>query len=243
VSREVCCKSCIWLPSVATLLMAFAPGAECLGQTAAPPSAVKEIQLSFKRDPRMVDPYRGIKPWVTGSNYNGATAQDTVEARAEGINAAGKRTKISAEWSASDPEMVTVSPAQGDDVNITVHRAGESKLRIVYQGLSKELVIRAKYVGKFMLFEIGPLAPATAHGSATTAIDPSLKTEKEQVSYAAGMNLAMTLQRQSVEVDEKLVEEGFRDVFSGRRPLMSEEQAHAALTRNSWPRTRRRKES
>ena len=76
------------LPGFAvTVLIALGLGAECTAQEAARPAAVKEIQLSFKRDPRMVDPYRGIGPWVTGSNYTGATAQDTVEAHAEGVDA------------------------------------------------------------------------------------------------------------------------------------------------------------
>src|SRR3954447_12524409 len=88
------------------------------------------IELSFKRDPRLVDPFRGIGPWVTGSNYTGATAQDTVEVRAEALSASGRPAKISPEWSASDTEMVTVSPSQGDDVKITVHKAGESRLKI-----------------------------------------------------------------------------------------------------------------
>src|SRR6266700_1361623 len=126
-----------WFPRVAALLIALGLGAQSMAQQAGHPAAVKEIQLSFKRDPRMVDPYRGIGPWVTGSNYTGATAQETVEARAEGVDAAGKPAKISPVWKASDAEMITVSPSQGDAVNITVHKACESRLRIVYQGLSK----------------------------------------------------------------------------------------------------------
>src|SRR5216683_6795791 len=134
MSREVHRFS--WFSRVAALLIALGLGAEGLAQQAVRPAAVKEIQLSFKRDPRMIDPYRGIGPWVTGSNYTGATAQETVEARAEGVDAAGKPAKISPEWKASNAEMVTVSPSQGDAVKITVHKAGESKLKITYQGLS-----------------------------------------------------------------------------------------------------------
>src|ERR1700716_263095 len=95
-------------------------------------ASVTGIQLSFKRDPRMIDPFRGIGPWVEGSNYTGATAQDTVEVRAEGLGAGGKPAKISPEWSVSDADMVTVSPSHGDDVKIVVHKAGESKLKITY---------------------------------------------------------------------------------------------------------------
>jgi len=192
-------------------------------------ASVTGIQLSFKRDPRMVDPYRGIGPWVTGSNYTGATAQDTVEIRAEGVDAAGKPAKINPEWSTLDAEMVTVSPSQGDDVKVTVHKAGESKLKVTYQGLSKELLVKAKYVGKFILFEILPPMPTTPNGPAAMEINPALKDQREQISYAAGMRLARTLRKQSVEADPDLVRQGLKDVLSGGPTLMSDDQVQAAL--------------
>jgi len=201
-------------------------------QTIADPtatSAVTGMQLSFKRDPRMVDPYRGIGPWVTGSNYNGAAAQDTVEARAEGVNAAGKPAKITPDWTASDTEMVTISPTQGDNVKITVHKAGESKLKVTYQGLSKELVVRAKYVGKFMLFEITSATPAKPSGPAAMDMNPALKDQKAQISYAAGMRMAKTLRKQSVEADPELVSQAMKDVLSGSPTRMTDDQAKKAL--------------
>src|SRR5882762_686734 len=152
----------------------------------APTASVTGIQLNFKRDPRLVDPFRGMGPWVEGSKYTGATAQDTVEVRAAGVGPAGKPTKINPEWSASDPEMVTVSPNQGDDVKVVVHKAGESKLKITYQGVSKELVIRAKYSGKFILFEISPLTIVQPTGPTAKEMSPLLKDQGQQISYAAG---------------------------------------------------------
>ena len=190
---------------------------------------VKNIQLSFKRDPRMVDPFRGVGLWASGDNYTGATAQETVEVRAEGVDASGKPAKISPEWTASDPEMVTVLPKQGDNVKITIHRAGESKLKIAYQGLSKELVVRAKYVGKFIMFEIASPTRAKPSGLAATDINPALKGSKEQVSYAAGMRLAKVLRAQSMEVDPDLVRQGMKDVLVGGPTLMSEGQENTAL--------------
>jgi FKBP-type peptidyl-prolyl cis-trans isomerase FklB len=200
-------------------------------QTTAPPAStasVTSIQLSFKRDPRMVDPFRGIGPWVTGSSYGGATAQDTVEARAEGVDASGKPAKISPEWVPSDPEMVTVSPSQGDDVQIRVHRAGESRMKITYQGVSKELVVRAKYQGKFMLFEIEEAMAAKPNVPAATEAPPARKS-KNDVSYAAGMNLAKALEEQSVELDVDSLMQGVEDKLSGGKTRMTEEQGLAAL--------------
>ena len=194
---------------------ALVSGATRAAQDAAPQrstASVTDIQLSFKRDARMVDSFRGIGAWVTGSNYTGATAQDTVEVRAKGVDARGNPVKINAEWSASDTQMVTVSPAHGDDVTIAVHKAGESKLKVTYQGVSKELVVRAQYVGKFMVFEIAPPSPTKHTGAAATEAGPALKSQKEQISYAAGMRLGKTLRKQSVEVDPDLVEQGLKDI-------------------------------
>lgn len=219
-----------WICDVA-LAVFFLLVVSGLAQETARPAAnsavteIQDIQLTFKRDPRAVDSMRGIGPWVTGSSYPGSYAQDTVEVRAEGVDAAGKSAKISPQWVPSDAEMVTVSPSQDDDVKITVHRAGESKLKVTYQGLSKELVVRAKYVNKFMLFEIEAAKPAAP---VATEAPPAPKT-KNDVSYAIGMNLAKALQEQSTEVDVDLLMQGVKDTLSGGKTLMTEEQALAAL--------------
>ncbi len=219
------------LLAVMAFLSAFLPGSAGAQGTTTPAAkaAITDIQLSFKRDPRMVDSFRGVGEWAFGNSYQGATAQDTVEARAEGVNAVGKPVKISPEWSASDAEMVTVSPSQGDDVKITVHKAGESKLKITYQGVAKELVVKGQYVGKFMLFVIAPPPPPKPSGPSTTEMNPALKDQKAQISYAAGMRLAKTLRKQSVEVDPDFVREAVKDVLSGGAMLMSDDQVQTAL--------------
>src|SRR5260370_7609840 len=163
--------------SFLSVLLAGIDRAEGGAPTAAK-AAITDIQLTFKRDPRMVDPTRGLGLWVDGPNYTGATAQDTVEVRAEGMDAAGKSIKISPEWSASDAEMVTVSPSQGDNGKITVHKAGESKLRITYQRVKKELVVKAQYGAKFILFTINPPTSAKPAGpSATEKMNSALKDQ------------------------------------------------------------------
>ncbi len=192
-------------------------------------STIKDIQLSYKRDPRQVDPYRGIGAWASGPSYAGATAQDTVETMARAVDTKGQPVTASLEWIPSDPEMVTVSPSQGDHVKITVHKTGESRLKITTRGFSKELVVKANSAGKFIVFEITQPAPAKPHGAAATEISPTLKSKGEQVSYAVGMRLAKTLQKQSLKVDPDLVKQGINDALSGGQTLMSEEQAHIML--------------
>jgi FKBP-type peptidyl-prolyl cis-trans isomerase FklB len=219
------------LLAVVTLLLIVVPDA-ARAQGAAPAAAkgaITGIQLTFKRDLRDVDPFRGIGLWSTAPVYTGAAAQDTVEIRAEGVDAGGKPTRISPEWSASDTEMVTISPSHGDDVNITVHKAGESKVTITYQGVSKELVITAQYEGKLMLLHINPPAPPKPAEPVAAEMNPALKDQKAQISYAAGMRLAKTLRKQSVDADPDLVKQGMKDVIAGGPTLMSDDQAQAAL--------------
>jgi FKBP-type peptidyl-prolyl cis-trans isomerase FklB len=100
----------------------------------------------------------------------------------------------------------------------------------VYQGLSKELLVRAQYVGKFMLFEISPPPTVTKPAvPTTTEMNPALKDEKAQISYAAGMRLAKILRTQSVEMDPDLVQQGMKDVIAGGPTLMNDDQVQVAL--------------
>jgi FKBP-type peptidyl-prolyl cis-trans isomerase len=117
---------------------------------------LKEIRISFKVDTRLT---RGLylgDRWVSPSTFvparQGKTA--TVEAAADGVDATGKRARIKPEWIAADPGMVEVTRGQGGDVQITVKRAGESKLKVVAQGITKELAIKAVDQGDAIAVEI-----------------------------------------------------------------------------------------
>jgi hypothetical protein len=115
------------------------------------------IAVSFKVDPRLTKSlYMGDR-WVSPPTYT-STVQEgkeiTVEARAEERDAKGKTMKIQAEWTPSDPEMVTVTPPQGNEVRITVQRAGKSTLKVAAPGLSKELSIKATAEGNTIRVEI-----------------------------------------------------------------------------------------
>jgi FKBP-type peptidyl-prolyl cis-trans isomerase FklB len=217
------------LQALAVFFVVASGVAQSSREAAPTASTIKDIQLSYKRDPRQVDPYRGIGAWASGPSYAGATAQDTVETVARAVDAKGQPVTESLQWIPSDPEMVTVSPNQGDHVKITVHKTGESQLKITARGFSKELVVKANSVGKFIVFEITQPAPAKPQGAAASEISPTLKSKEEQLSYAVGMRLAKTLQKQSLKVDPDLVKQGINDALSGGQTLMSEQQAHIML--------------
>jgi FKBP-type peptidyl-prolyl cis-trans isomerase len=194
---------------------------------------ITNIVVSFKLDNRLSGATYGGERWVAPSTFMGATAQDTIDARANGVDAKGISTKINPQWVPSDAEMVTVSPSQGDQVKIVVHGAGESRVAITAQAFTKELVVKAKNLGKFIQVEITQSQPAAQkpRGAAAESnpTSPLLKAKKKQVSYAIGMNLAKALREQSIEVDEDLMVQGFRDTVSGSEKLMTEEQAQVTL--------------
>jgi hypothetical protein len=118
------------------------PSPSSAGEEKAQPAAAK-IQVVFKLDPRLLGPTYGGERWVSPPTYTGAAAQDTVEARASAVDARGTPTKTSIDWSASDPEMVTVSPPRGEQVKIAVKRAGESTVTLKAGGASRKLTVKA----------------------------------------------------------------------------------------------------
>jgi hypothetical protein len=125
-----------------------------MAPTAPPPA---DIKVSFKLDPRLTRSiYMGDR-WVSPPTYTSTLQQGkelTVEARAQGFDTRGRPLAISPRWLPADPEMVTVWPVQGREVRITVLRAGESRLKVVVAGYSKELLIKATNQGDAIQVEI-----------------------------------------------------------------------------------------
>lgn len=106
-------------------------------------AAAARLLVSFKLDPRLLGPTYGGERWVSPPTYSGAAAQDTVEARASAIGADGRPVKVTFEWTASDPDLVTVSPRHGEQVQIAVKRAGESAVTVTSGEASRKLVVKA----------------------------------------------------------------------------------------------------
>jgi FKBP-type peptidyl-prolyl cis-trans isomerase FklB len=74
--------------------------------------------------------------------------------------------------------------------------------------------------------------PSTAAKKAPvkTATPPLvLKTQKEKVSYALGMNIGTGLHRQNVAVDPAIVSRGLRDALAGGKTSLTEDEARAVL--------------
>jgi FKBP-type peptidyl-prolyl cis-trans isomerase FklB len=62
----------------------------------------------------------------------------------------------------------------------------------------------------------------------TTSAD--LKTDKDKASYAVGLSVGKSLQKESIDVDPMIVEQGLKDALAGGKTLMTDEEAKAAMT-------------
>lgn len=69
-------------------------------------------------------------------------------------------------------------------------------------------------------------ASAAAEG---TPPRKALKEKKDRISYSIGMDIGRNLKRQPFEVDPELLAQGIRDVFSGGKTLLTEEEREQTL--------------
>jgi hypothetical protein len=124
---------------------------------AAAPAVLAGINVSFKVDPRIAKGlYMGDRWAPVPFSQVGETRQVTVEARAEGIDGSGKPVAIEPQWITADPELASVSPERGKAVLITALRPGESSLRVVSEGISRDLAVKAAYKGEVLQVQITP---------------------------------------------------------------------------------------
>ena len=119
-----------------------------LESKATPRAPGPALELSFKLDSRLSGGTYGGDKWVSPQVFVGASAQQSVDVRAVGRDARGRTVAVRARWLPSDSGMISVSPAEGDAVTITVKSAGQSRLSVVVGELRKELMIQAEYKGK-----------------------------------------------------------------------------------------------
>jgi FKBP-type peptidyl-prolyl cis-trans isomerase FklB len=62
-----------------------------------------------------------------------------------------------------------------------------------------------------------------------TSTSGDLKTDKDKASYAVGLNVGKSLQRESIDVDPEIVEQGLKDALAGGKTLMTDEEVKAAM--------------
>ena len=57
-----------------------------------------------------------------------------------------------------------------------------------------------------------------------------MTTQKAKASYAIGMNIGKGLQKDGVEIDAQSLARGIRDAIAGSKPLLTDDEAKAAIT-------------
>lgn len=63
-----------------------------------------------------------------------------------------------------------------------------------------------------------------------TLKESPFKTAKEKASYAIGMAMARNMKAQGIELDADIFAKGFKDTASGAEPVMTDQEAQAAMT-------------
>ena len=66
-------------------------------------------------------------------------------------------------------------------------------------------------------------------GAAGAQDAPTLKDQKEKISYIIGMDIGTNFKRQSIDIDPDILGRGIRDGLSGAKPLLSEQEAKEVL--------------
>ena len=66
-------------------------------------------------------------------------------------------------------------------------------------------------------------------GSAAAQEIPTLKDQKEKISYIIGMDIGTNFKRQSIDIDPDILGRGIKDGLSGAKPLLSEQEAKEVL--------------
>jgi DNA-binding CsgD family transcriptional regulator len=240
--------------ALAASMLALMTGAVQAFARAADPAAASltDIRVLFKLDPRLSGPTYGGERWLSRPTFTSGVQEGTVgkvDVKVQGVDATGRVVSVVPEWTAADPEMVTVTAGENNQFRITVKRPGESKLRVASQGVSKELVVKAKSLAKAIQVEIiqepvweprragggadpgATVAPPSADpGRVAVAADaPVLRDEKAKNSYALGMEMGGRLKGEIRELDADLVFRGLRDAMSGDEPLLTEAELKTAL--------------
>ena len=58
-----------------------------------------------------------------------------------------------------------------------------------------------------------------------------LKTDKDRLSYALGMDIGSSLKSQSIDIDPDIFARGIKDVVEDNRSLLSNEEFQATMTK------------
>jgi FKBP-type peptidyl-prolyl cis-trans isomerase FklB len=73
--------------------------------------------------------------------------------------------------------------------------------------------------------------PAKPHTATGTKLPLALKTDKDKVSYAIGVNIGKSMRKDTVDVDPAIFSRGMKDAMAGGKLLLSDDEIKATLTK------------
>jgi FKBP-type peptidyl-prolyl cis-trans isomerase FklB len=76
----------------------------------------------------------------------------------------------------------------------------------------------------------GIILGGCAQAQQTSVSQPGdLKTDKDKASYAIGLNMGKSMQKDAVDIDPNILAQGLKDGMAGGKTLMTDEEATAAI--------------
>jgi len=67
-------------------------------------------------------------------------------------------------------------------------------------------------------------------GTVYAAENIVLKNDKDKVSYSIGLDIGKNFKSQSIDIDPDILAKGIKDMLSGNKPLMTDEEVQATMT-------------
>lgn len=109
-----------------------------------PGVAAPRLVVAFMLDPRITDgAYMGDR-WVTPETFTLIHDGEVVSVKARAhVDERGSRRDVSASWTSADPGMLTVAPGDAHQVELTVHRAGQTTLTVTEGERTTSLTVAA----------------------------------------------------------------------------------------------------
>ena len=68
-----------------------------------------------------------------------------------------------------------------------------------------------------------------AAGAVFAQSNPDLKTQKDRLSYAVGVDMGNSLKKNAIDVDADIVARGIKDTLTAAKPLMTDQEVRAAI--------------
>jgi hypothetical protein len=110
-----------------------------------PSPTISDIDVSYRLDPWLISGNYGGGFWVSPAVLGPVLVSRSgfsLEVRAEGVSG-NTAVTVSPTWITADPSIVTVSPSQGRQVTLTVHRIGRTSVYVIAEGVRTTLMVNA----------------------------------------------------------------------------------------------------